>query len=75
MKKILQDSGADALMEELKTARDDVNPPEGRSAAWIEGYRGGISSIRERIRRAYEDGGLPEVEAVLQRPFDASDSQ
>lgn len=48
-------------------------PPEGRSGTWAWGFTWGIGKMRARLRAAAEKGGLPEAEAALRRPFDASE--
>jgi len=74
-KRKLDERGIDALLKQLYTDDPDLAVPEGHSDAWKAGFRGAISSFRERIRRANEEGGLPEVNDALQRPFDASENQ
>lgn len=74
-KRKLNEKGVDALLRDLYTDDPDMAPPEGHSDAWKAGFRGAVSSLRERIRQANEEGGAPEVEAALQRPFDASENQ
>ncbi len=73
LKRILLEKGPEGVLAELKN-RSSVDWPQGRSAPWIEGFRGGVSSIRERVGRAFEQGGLPEINTDLQRPFDASEN-
>jgi hypothetical protein len=73
-KKKLDEKGIDTLLTQLYTNDPDLAPPEGHSDAWKAGFRGAINSLRERIRRANEEGGLPEVEATLKGPFDASEN-
>ncbi len=44
----------------------------GESEAWQKGFRVGIESMIDRLRQAVSEGGLPEIEATLKRPYDAS---
>ena len=74
-KKKLDERGVDALLAQLYANDPDLAPPEGHSDAWKAGFRGAINTLRERIRQANVEGGLPDVEAALQRPFDASENQ
>lgn len=74
-KRKLNEKGVDALLKDLYTDDPDLALPEGHSDAWKAGFRGAVSSLRERIRQANEEGGPPEIEAALQRPFDASENQ
>jgi hypothetical protein len=48
-----------------------IEVPDGHSSVWVEGFRDGVRGLFEKLRRANEEGGLPEVERVLQMPFDA----
>ncbi len=73
-KKKLDERGFDILMSQLYVNDSNLASPEGRSDAWKAGFRGAVNTLRERLRRANEEGGVTEVEAVLQRPVDASDN-
>lgn len=73
-KKKLNEKGVVALVKKLYDDDPALAPPEGHSDAWNAGFRGAVNSFRERIRQANVEGGGPEVEAALQRPFDASDN-
>lgn len=74
-KKRLAEKGLDALVQRLYADDPALGTPEGHSDAWKAGFRGAINTYRERIRQANVEGGLPEVEATLQRPFDTTDNQ
>lgn len=74
-KRKLDDKGIDTFVSQLYANDPDLAPPEGHSDVWKAGFRGAINSLREKVRKANEDGGLPEVEAALKRPFDASENQ
>lgn len=73
-KRELDEKGVDALLGRLYTDDPELAPPEGHSDAWKAGFRGAINSLRERIRRAKEEGGEPEIHDTLNRPFDASEN-
>lgn len=73
-KKKLAEKGIDAFLSMLYADDPTLAPPEGHSDAWKTGFRGAINSLRERIRQANVEGGLPEVEDALQRPFDTTDN-
>ena len=74
-KKKLAEKGIDALVKRLYVDDPALAPPEGHSDAWKAGFRGAINTYRERIRQANVEGGLPQVEDTLQRPFDTTDNQ
>jgi len=73
-KKKLSEKGIDGLIGHLYASDPDLAPQDGHSDAWKSGFNGAINSLRERVRKANVEGGLPEVEAALQRPFDASEN-
>jgi hypothetical protein len=73
-KKKLDEKGVDDLVKKLYADDPALAPPEGHSDTWKAGFRGAINSFRERIRQANVEGGLPEVEAALKRPFDTTDN-
>lgn len=74
-KKKLDADGLDALLRHINAEDLSLAPPEGRSDAWKNGFSAGVHSLRERVRRADEDGGEPDVQDALRRPFDASEDQ
>jgi hypothetical protein len=74
-KRKLDEKGIDTLVKRLYADDPALAPPEGHSDPWTAGFRGAVNSYRERIRQANVEGGLPEVQAALQRPFDAADNQ
>jgi hypothetical protein len=74
LKRILQDKGPEGVVVELKEIFKGIDVPQGRSSVWVEGFRAGITSLREKVAKAYEEGGIPDINAALQRPFDASES-
>lgn len=73
LKKIQAEHGAESAARAADERAGEPEPPQGRSPLWQESFRAGVNSLRERIRRAYDEGGTPEVETALRRPIDASD--
>lgn len=63
--KQLRERGLDALIIRLYVDDPDLAPPKGHSDVWKKAFRGAVNSVRERIRSANEEGGLPEVEDTL----------
>lgn len=74
-KRKLDEKGIDALVNRLYADDPALASPEGHSDAWKAGFRGAVNSLRERIRQANVEGGRPEVEDALRKPFDASENQ
>lgn len=63
-------------LEEIQ-GEDHQSPPPttvGRSETWLEGYRGGVSSMRHRIRQALLAGNPAQTEAELNKAFDTAES-
>ena len=73
LKKILHEEGPEKVAAELKSRSKRMDPPEGRSNVWMEGFRAGVSDFRGRVVRAFEEGGLPDITSALARPFDAAE--
>jgi hypothetical protein len=72
LRAVLDEQGASALPNALKAARSNLTAPEQNTAAWRQGYEGSVAVICARVRHALETGGLSDVEAALQGPYDAS---
>ena len=71
--KILSKDGPLAVMESIEGSIADVVPSDGHSPEWLNGFDGGVSAMRERIKTAYNKAGVGVIESELRRPFDASD--
>jgi hypothetical protein len=66
---VLEREGADAVMQTLPRIRAEVEePPEpgARREFGTFGFYSGVTNVSVRLRHAYEEGGLQEVEAALQ---------
>lgn len=72
--KMLGQNNDRALSNLLKLDAPILEPPEGHSAVWVESFQGGVRTLFERVKKANEEGGLPEAERVLRLPFDASET-
>lgn len=64
--------GRKDLINLLKQDALILEAPDGHSSVWVDAFREGVRRLFEKLRRANEEGGLPEVERVVQLPFDAS---
>ena len=60
------------MVKSLKEIAGEIEVPVAESQAWQKGFRDGIESMIYRVREAVSDGGLPEIEPALKRPYDAS---
>lgn len=72
LEKELMNVGAAAVMKSLSEIAGEIEVPVAESQAWQKGFRNGIESMVNRLREAVYDGGLPEIEPTLKRPYDAS---
>ena len=72
LEKELASVGAAALMKSLNEIAGEIDRPVTESPAWQKGFRNGIEIMIDRLREAVSDGGLPEIEPTLKRPYDAS---
>lgn len=71
LREVFTAGGADAVIETLKSALSQVEPPLDHTQIWRNAFRSGIVSYIERIRRANEEWGHTEIEYALRRPIDA----
>jgi hypothetical protein len=69
--KIQNETNGRGLINLLKQDALDIETPDGHSSAWLDGFRDGVRVLFEKLRRANEEGGLPEVDRVLKMPFGA----
>jgi hypothetical protein len=51
---------------------EQITMPSDQKEIWKDGYKSGAASIRERIKRAYKNGGAAAAEAELKKPFDTA---
>ncbi len=70
--RIQNQNGGRDLINLLKLDAPIIEAPDGHSSVWVDGFRGGVRTLFEKLRKANEEGGLPEIERVLRMPFDAS---
>jgi hypothetical protein len=60
------------LINLLRQDALSVEAPDGHSSVWVDAFRKGVRRLFDKLRSANQKGGLPEVERVIQLPFDAS---
>lgn len=60
------------LINLLKQDALKVEAPDGHSSVWVDAFRDGVRRLFDKLRSANQEGGLPEVERVIQLPFDAA---
>lgn len=58
--------GLEAVLNAITRAQDDVSAPSGHTPKWEEGFRGGVSTVYARLKRAQQQG-TAKVEEELQR--------
>jgi len=73
LKNMLSRNGPLAVVQSIEEGLREIVPPTGHSLEWLNGFDGGVGTIRERLRAAYSKGGADVIESELRRPFDASD--
>ena len=73
--KELDQNNGRSLISLLKSDAPILQAPDGHSPVWVEGFQEGVRTLVERVRRANEEGRLPEVERVLRLPLDASENR
>lgn len=71
LKKINEENGIEAVIKALDETKD-FPVAENQSDVWKRGFKVGINSIKNRVKRAYETEGVKSAETNLQKPFDAS---
>ena len=64
---IFNDDGIAKLISDLD-AELEINPPQGNSPEWSEGFRTGTVQYRARLRRTRKQGGTPSLESILRQP-------
>jgi hypothetical protein len=73
--KVLGESGPSEVLTIARKGMLDVVAPENQSVQWKEGFRVGVSTIARRILQAEEQWGSVEIEAALNRPYDALETK
>lgn len=74
LKQALAEHGPEAFISKLKDGDFEMEPLHQRSKLWKENFRAGTEAVQREILTAYEDGGYPEIEPALNKPFDAADN-
>jgi hypothetical protein len=72
---IFQDGGPSAVLKSAQGVADELVAPLDETAIWRDGFSGGVKSVLRRIEDAVREGGLPEIEVHLKKPYDASGYQ
>jgi hypothetical protein len=76
LKNLLKSKGRPALNDLPEAGRSDepaAAEVTGRSPQWLQGYRGGVGSIRHRVRQARQASNPDQVEVELNKAFDTSE--
>ncbi len=73
--KVLQKTGAEAVMKIAEGETINILPPSDHSQEWLEGFRQGIEIIKGHLRQSYTNRSLTEIESILQKPIDALESR
>ena len=73
--KVLQKTGAEAVMKIAEGETINILPPSDHSQEWLEGFRQGIGTIKAQLKQSYTSRSLIEIESILQKPVDALESR
>jgi hypothetical protein len=73
--KILNNIGPAAVVKRAEAEASELQVPPHESQAWRTGFSSGVQGILQRVKDAFQDGGLPDIEPALTRPVDASGYQ
>jgi hypothetical protein len=60
-------AGTDGLIKFLGSDDENTPAPPGKSARWEEGFHSGVASVRQRLKRAGEQGGSAGLEGELRQ--------
>jgi hypothetical protein len=63
--KIQNETDGKGLIDLLKLDTLEIEVPRDHSSAWMDGFRDGVRSRFEKLKKAYEQNGLPEVKRQL----------
>jgi hypothetical protein len=66
--KINRENGIEAVIKAIDNPQEKL-PPNDQSDVWKRGFRMGVRSIRNQIKRVYEKEGVKAAEVELQRQF------
>ncbi|HEY0100858.1 MAG TPA: hypothetical protein VGB76_18065 [Pyrinomonadaceae bacterium] len=72
LREIFRQEGAEAVLQKIKNSALEPEPPGDHSERWKSAFRGAIKTVVERVRRAYDEEGLKEIETMLNKPYDAA---
>jgi len=68
----LKQEGPEAVLQRIKNSTLELEPPAGHSDRWKSAFHAAIRNIIDRVKRAYDSEGLPEIETILSKPYDAA---
>ena len=72
LRRVLKSDGPRAVVDAVRGCEARFDPPEGYAERLREDYHAGVRTICSRVERAHEQEGPTEIEATLQKPYDAS---
>jgi hypothetical protein len=71
--KVLMTEGTEGVMRLLDSLQPEPDQALGRSAEWLDGFRGGVGWIRERVRGKAQNPS--EIEKELRRQVDSREEK
>lgn len=72
LENVFANGGAKAVVNSVKEVAGEIEVPVAESNVWQSGFSAGVKSMIDRLRQAVSEGGLPEIEPALKRPYDAA---
>ena len=72
LRRILKQEGPKAVLQKIKNYTLELEPSDEHSDRWKSAFRGAVRNVIDRVKRAYESEGLPEIETILNKPYDAA---
>ena len=72
LRRILKQEGPKAVLQKIKNYTLELEPPAGHSDRWKSAFHGAIRNVIDRVKRAYDSEELPEIETILNKPYDAA---
>lgn len=71
LKQVLHEKGPADVLASVETEAVDIASEPNHSVQWSEGFRAGMTVMRNRIKEGYSKAGFSGIEPALMQAFDA----